>query len=45
VVEGNFIGTDKTGTVALGNTQIGVAIILTSHNRPRSSFRPFEEEC
>ena len=32
VVEGNFIGTDATGTADLGNTWSGVAISATSNN-------------
>ncbi|HEV2801958.1 MAG TPA: Calx-beta domain-containing protein [Pyrinomonadaceae bacterium] len=33
VVEGNLIGLDKTGTVALGNGQVGISISGFTHNR------------
>lgn len=32
VIEGNFIGTDINGTVALGNSHIGVLILWSSNN-------------
>ncbi len=32
IVQGNFIGTDVTGTVARGNAQAGVALVLSSSN-------------
>ena len=33
VIEGNYIGTDATGTVAAGNIQNGVFILSSSNNR------------
>jgi len=33
VIEGNFIGTDPTGTTALANTDVGVAIGGSTNNR------------
>ena len=32
LIQGNFIGTDATGTVSLGNSQIGVHIVGSSDN-------------
>jgi Ca2+-binding RTX toxin-like protein len=31
-VHGNFVGTDSSGTVSLGNTATGIAIFVASHN-------------
>ncbi len=40
LIESCYIGTDFTGTIALGNGRAGVAIIGGAHEQHRSAVRP-----